>query len=160
MSGIYVKVVHWGYLWCWYGCIISVVTCICTGWSLNYSTVQRGVIVFSEILCYFHWSHSTHKSLNAVTPCGVWALVVKLHCKLGMGLIGQWFLVLGSEDYTFRCYKWNEMPLFSLLSCIQSMEEGCMINSHLLASSPSFFVRALCCKLTLESICLEVCFVL
>ena len=36
------------------------------------------------ILSYLHWSHPPHKPVNAVTPHGDWALVVRLHCKLGI----------------------------------------------------------------------------
>ena len=77
-----------------WGCMTSVVTCICTGGTRNYS-IQRDFIVFSVIISYLFWSHPPHNLLDAGYTVSLvlfgWSMVV------GYGLKG----------YTFRCYKWN-----------------------------------------------------
>jgi hypothetical protein len=98
--------------------------------------MQRGCIPVQGGLLrnYLHCSHALHKPLDAVTPCADWALMVRLVCKLGMICLvnGVWFWV-----ERLHPHKLNEMPLFSLLSRIQSMEESCMINSHFLGFQDS-----------------------
>jgi hypothetical protein len=69
--------------------------------------MQKKIVVLSGILSYLHWSHPPHKPVNAVTPHGDWALVVRLHCKLGIVLLVVGF---GLKSYTLQFYSQTETP--------------------------------------------------
>ena len=53
---------------------------ICVHWYL-YRVNSK---LLSGIMSHLGWSHPPHKHLDAVTPCGHWALVVRYHCELGI----------------------------------------------------------------------------
>jgi hypothetical protein len=75
MSGIYLNLSSEDNLYAvLYGCRISMVTCICTGGTLN-DSIQRDFIVFSGILSYLRCSHPSTQAFICCATLWVFRLL-------------------------------------------------------------------------------------